>query len=68
MDGLEHDEDRDEDEEHAVGEARQRLDASVAVCVLLVGLPGGHDGREETDSEGEAVEEHVDCYVRACER
>jgi len=70
---LEDDEDRDEDQEHAVGEAGQGLDAAVAgrsasfntncdapVRERAVWLPRRHDRCVQAHRQRQAVEEHVD--------
>jgi len=58
--GLKDDEHRDQDQEHAVGKAAERLDAVVAVREGAVRRPARHDGGKEAHADGGAVEEHVD--------
>ena len=57
---LEHDKNRNENQEDAVGESTERLDPSVSICKRRVSRPGGHDTGEKTHTDSGAVEKHVD--------
>lgn len=59
LDRLEHNEDRDEDEEDAVGKPTQGFYARIAKSERRIRLPRSHDGGEETHPNGGTVEEHV---------
>ena len=68
MHGLDEHEQRDDDEEEAVDEAREDLESTVAVRERLRWLPLADHGGEEAHDERRAVEQHVHAVRDETER
>jgi hypothetical protein len=66
--GFKDDEDADEDQEDAVGEAAECLDSVVTVGIDIIATPCAHDTGKKTHANSSAVEEHVNSITDQSER
>jgi len=59
LDGFKNDEDRDENQEDAIGEAGEGLNATVAIGKAFIWIPSRHHGCEKAHTDRHTVKSHV---------